>query len=182
MNWVQTEESTKQKIFNLNSHSDNPEFIDNIEHFAKNFTDAFRVLEDIEATTQEHTMDFWIFQENGLELFSYNPDYAINSDLMGGFLSAIKSFSQLLVNRMISTIKIKDLNLIFYQEPKKDFFIVGLISSVVNNTMVERRLKKIYLAFSELFYYETTRNALYDQSIFDSFHEVVETLELDKFT
>jgi len=102
-------------------------------------------------------LNFWIFLDNGPVLISYSQGIKINPDLMGGFFSAIRSFSFEILNNDINYIAVQGYNLIFYTEPKKRVFIVGCLSEDVEVEYAKRRLKKIFSLFDILYanYFDT---------------------------
>ena len=108
---------------------------------------TFLAQEEKEIDIFENLKEFWVFINDGIELFSYTPESDINPELFGGFLSAIQSFSVELTSHQLKTITIGLDQYTFYREKNKPFFLMGRASRTTSNFIIEKALEKIYHTF-----------------------------------
>lgn len=122
--------------------------------------------------------DIWIFAKNGIELFSYAPELKFDSTLLGGFLSALQSFSKELSKQEIQSIQMGENRFDFYLESDKDFFILGRSSAFSEVEKAKKTLERIYGRFF-MEYKENLQNFQGNVEIFDNFKEIIFSMDLD---
>ncbi|UYP46867.1 hypothetical protein NEF87_003152 [Candidatus Lokiarchaeum ossiferum] len=95
--------------------------------------------------------DFWVYTTSGLELFSHAPEIKFDPTLLGGFLTAMQSFSMELSQTELQSLVIGGSIYSFYNEAGSEFYILGRTKSNIPPHTIEAALQKIYHAFSKEF-------------------------------
>ena len=69
--------------------------------------------------------DLWIFTQNGIEIYSYNPNLKLNPSLFGGFVSALHSLSIEITKETLKSFVIGDSRFTIYAETMQTLHILG---------------------------------------------------------
>ena len=113
-----------------------------------------KIRETTKLDVQENPLDvikeFWIFNNEGIELFSRLRSSNFNADLFGGFISAMSAFSQELTSKNIDLITIGSNVYTFYRENDSNFFILGRTRSLAHpEALIESKLRILYQEYKE---------------------------------
>ena len=129
----------------------------NEEKYIQYYTDQYEELkENIETLNRqkeeqlkalEVVREFWIFTNEGVELFSHAPDSKLDPLLFGGFVSAMQSFSMELTSDELRTISIGIDKYTFYREQDSSFFIIGRTHQKTPQKSIEGILKMLFQEF-----------------------------------
>lgn len=95
-----------------------------------------------------YVKELWIISDNGSEIFNYAPETKLDPDLLGGFMTAMQSFTMELSKEKLNAIVIGDSRYNIFRDPEKKFYILGRSSIKSPEESVRKILKKI----SDLFY------------------------------
>ncbi|MFX1393601.1 MAG: tetratricopeptide repeat protein [Promethearchaeota archaeon] len=101
---------------------------------------SFRPLGDVK--------EIWIFHATaGVEIYNYAFDSQIDHDLLGGFLTALRSFSLEISQKQLKNMIIGDDCYMIYQEEAYNFYILGRADAKVSKEIMKSILSKIYRRF-----------------------------------
>lgn len=121
--------------------------------------------------------EIWVYTDSGMELFSYAPETRFDPDLLGGFLSAMQSFSLELRQEKLHGLVIGNDRYIIYREPDRAFYILGRAGLRAPESSIHRVLQQVYARFYEEFG-EALDDSVVDMSGFARFGEVLEKIDL----
>lgn len=93
--------------------------------------------------------DLWIIREGGVVVFSKKNNESINDQFIGGFISALSSFTKVLLNDMLSRFTTHKLQVEILTN--KGFMFVGRFPKRVKEKQVKRELEFIVNKFFEYF-------------------------------
>ena len=122
--------------------------------------------------------EVWIFVETGVEIFNYAPETQLDPELLGGFLSALQSFSLELSKQTLNAMMIGDDRYVFLRRQEAKFYILGRASLKSNETKIEKTLKFIADRF-EKEYKPHLVNFAGNVVPFRSFMEILEHIDFD---
>jgi len=91
--------------------------------------------------------DFWIFSSTGIEIFSHTPGQTFDPALLGGFLTAMQSFSIEFTEERLESFVMANYRYSFYLEPEKEFFVLGRSNIQDSERSVQRILKRLHEIF-----------------------------------
>ncbi|TFF93153.1 MAG: hypothetical protein EU544_06285, partial [Promethearchaeota archaeon] len=123
--------------------------------------------------------EFWIFTETQDELYAHIMETQTNSELIAGFLSAMKSFGSELKLEDIRSIKIGQNTFYYYKEEGLPIFIVGRTSNKYPLDWIHSAIKSIYTKFWER-YKPQIKNQPESSSGFEDFIEMISAKSLEK--
>ncbi len=110
-----------------------------IEYYSQKREDVSAKLKEQEAkrTKKEAKLavlkDIWIFSKTiGVELFSYSVETKVETDLLGGFMTAIQALSHEIAYKNIDSMIFGDERFTIYQEENRDFYILARSSAKVS--------------------------------------------------
>ncbi|MBD3351804.1 MAG: hypothetical protein GF364_09995 [Candidatus Lokiarchaeota archaeon] len=116
--------------------------------------------------------EVWIMAENGPEMYNYAPETEVDTDLLGGFMTAMQAFSMELQHESLNSLVIGRDRYDIVNEEDKKFFILGRSSIKTPDDVSKRILRKV----SQLFY-ETYKTHLDnyngDVTPFRNFTEII---------
>lgn len=95
--------------------------------------------------------DFWVYTTSGLELFSHAPEVKFDPVLLGGFLTAMQSFTMEISQTELQSLVIGGSIYSFYSESEQNFYILGRTKPNIPPPTIERALQKIHGAFASEF-------------------------------
>lgn len=114
--------------------------------------------------------EVWIYSHDGKVLFNYNFEKHVDIDSLGGFLSAVKSFSIEFEKDQKYSRVIGNSRFTFYRESKKVFFAIGRSDEHVSEESILQGLKSIYARFKDI-YDSTPERARNDPTSYKSFQQ-----------
>ena len=122
--------------------------------------------------------EIWVFCiSKGIEFFSYAPFSEVDHDLLGGFLTAMQSFSLELSQNPLNSMMIGEDRYSFFQEEGYDFFILGRSAAKSSEEIVNKILSIIYARFWKEFA-ESIKSFECNITPFRRFTAVIEALDL----
>lgn len=98
--------------------------------------------------------ELWIMSEIGPELYNYAPDTEVDTDLLGGFMTAMQAFSMELKQEKLNSLVIGRDRYDIVKEEGMKFFLLGRSSVKIPENVTHRILIKV----SQLFYKEFKEN------------------------
>lgn len=110
--------------------------------------DRTSIVQNTEIRPFSYVKELWIISDNGSEIFNYAPETKLDPDLLGGFMTAMQSFTMELSKEKLNAIVIGDSRYSIFRDPGKQFYILGRSSIKSPEESVRKILKKI----SDLFY------------------------------
>jgi len=99
---------------------------------------------------KDHTIvkDLWIFSKSiGIELYSYSIATEVETDLLGGFMTAMQAMSEQITYKNLDSMIFGDARFTIYQEENRDIYILARSSAKMSEDLVERVLSIIYNRF-----------------------------------
>ncbi len=122
--------------------------------------------------------EIWVFSSSAsVEIYNYAPETVIDSDLLGGFLTALQQFSLEITQKEFNNMIIGNDRYMIYQEEGMEFFILGRADARVSIDIVKTILSKIYLRFWKE-YSQYIRNFQGNMKYFKNFTDIIESLDL----
>ena len=120
----------------------------------------------------KHLQDLWILKEGGIVIFSKKGNTNINEQFIGGFISALSSFSKAILNEMLSyfatdNLKVKILS-------KNGFMFVGRFLKKVKDKQIMKELEYIVGKFFEFYHEKKLYNIEVQINEFREFGKVLE--------
>ncbi len=103
--------------------------------------------------------EFWIITFDGIPLFSYSPRGKLNSQLIGGFFSAIQHFSSEMgdsKNKYINSLNLGDSNFHFLINKPRELFFIAKSSKRLKEKLIGSHLKELERMFIQRFDSEIT--------------------------
>ncbi len=92
--------------------------------------------------------DIWIFSKSiGIELYSYSIETKVETDLLGGFMTAIQALSQEVAYKNIDSMIFGDDRFTIYHEEDREFYILARSSAKVSEETSEKVLSIVYNRF-----------------------------------
>jgi tetratricopeptide (TPR) repeat protein len=134
--------------------------------------------EKIKHKSLEVVEEFWLFSNEGVEIFSYTPKSNTNPRLLSGFLIAMDNFGTELKLDQIKTLKIGLEQFVYYKEEELPVFMVGRASIKFQFDLIEKVIKIIYKNFLAT-YEKFLENFDGDTSKFEPFIKDVKVLDID---
>jgi tetratricopeptide (TPR) repeat protein len=122
--------------------------------------------------------EFWIILATGTEMFSYTPETKFDPDLLGGFMTAMQSFSMELSSQKLNSIVIGNDRYNIIKDEAYAFFILGRSSIKSQEKRVVGILNKIASRFQFLFG-EALKEFSGDVLQFRKFMDEVMKMDLD---
>jgi tetratricopeptide (TPR) repeat protein len=122
--------------------------------------------------------EIWIFSDTGLELFDFAPETTMDPELLGGFLSALQSFSNELTREQLNAMVVGGDRYMIFRKPEGKFYIMGRANIKASEHLVEKTLKLI----TERFYKEYENylaNFVGNVTPFKKFIEVLNGIDFD---
>ncbi len=99
--------------------------------------------------------DIWIFSINeGIELYSYSLETKVETDLIGGFMSAIQALSQQATYKTLDSMVFGDNRFTIYTEENRGYYILARSSAKTLEETLGKILKTIYNRFWKEFSHE----------------------------
>jgi tetratricopeptide (TPR) repeat protein len=99
--------------------------------------------------------DVWFFVKSiGCEIYSYSPEIGVETDLLGGFLTALQALSQEITYKSFDSIIYGDDRFTIYQEEDRDFYIVARSNIKISEESIINILSIIYNRFWKEYYNE----------------------------
>ena len=137
--------------------------------------------QEIERTKKEANLavlkDLWIFSKTiGVELFSYSVETKVETDLLGGFMTAIQALCHEIAYKNIDSMIFGDERFTIYQEEDRDFYILARSSAKVSEELSEKILATIYNRFWKE-YYNEINNFEGNVTAFKRFTKVLESFD-----
>lgn len=120
--------------------------------------------------------EVWIFQDTGIQLFSHAPETELDSDLLGGFITAMQNFTLELTSKQLNSMIIGMEVYMFYRESDKPYFIMGRANQKAQFVNIENVLKIFYQRFWKE-YKSVLTNFNGNIVPFRSFLEIIENIE-----
>jgi tetratricopeptide (TPR) repeat protein len=121
--------------------------------------------------------DIWIFSRSiGIELYGYSLETKVESDLLGGFMTAIQALSEQVAYKNIDSMVFGDDRFTIYQEENRDFYILARSSAKISEDTIERTLSTIYNRFWKEFYNSIT-NFEGNVAPFKKFTKILESFD-----
>ena len=120
----------------------------------------------------KHLQDLWILKEGGIVIFSKKGNTNINEQFIGGFISALSSFSKAILNEMLSyfatdNLKVKILS-------KNGFMFVGRFLKKVKDKQIMKELEFIIEKFFEFYHERKLYNIEVQINEFSEFGKILE--------
>lgn len=129
--------------------------------------------------------EFWIIKKEGIPIFSYSPKDNLQSNLIGGFFSAIQTFAKNIStsseNNYVSAISLGDSVFNFLINNRFDIFLILKSKEKLSEKVAKKHLKKIESLFLEDFENEL-ESFDGDITVFQSFKDDFEDYFKDNFT
>ncbi len=122
--------------------------------------------------------ELWIYAASGIELYDYSPETKLDPDLLGGFLTAIQSFSLELHKEEIQALVIGSDRYTFYREADQSYYLLGRSSLTVPEDTVQKTMRRINQKFAREF------EGMLEGDVVDTepFHKFTQILENVDFT
>jgi hypothetical protein len=129
--------------------------------------------------------EFWIIKKEGIPIFSYSPKDNLQSNLIGGFFSAIQTFARNISTpsekNYVSAISLGDSVFNFLINNRYDIFFILKSKEKLSEKVAKRHLKEIESLFLEDFEQELD-SFDGDTTVFQSFKNDFENYFKDNFT
>ena len=120
---------------------------------------------------------FWLFSKDGLPIAEFSGDeQSLDKTLMGGIVSAIKTFSQQLTSKGLQSLMLENDKLSFGKSHDGNAILVFRTGSTIKDKKIQKVCKKIVEIFEELYDVNDIISWDGDVNFFDEFKE-----KLDKF-
>lgn len=120
----------------------------------------------------------WIIdRQTGICLFEQTfakPPREVDSDLIGGFLTAISKFCEELVGEEIASIRTQNLQILYHAAEK--FVVIVLLPNNINNEIAQSMLNEISILFVEKYAGYLDAGKLANVSVFQDFAVEMEHL------
>jgi tetratricopeptide (TPR) repeat protein len=121
--------------------------------------------------------DVWIFSKTiGIELYTYSVETKVESDLLGGFMTAIQALSQEIAYKSLDSMIFGDDRFTIYQEEDRDFYILARSSGKVSEEISEKVISIIYSRFWKE-YYNEINNFQGNVTPFRGFTKILESFD-----
>jgi tetratricopeptide (TPR) repeat protein len=171
------QKETLIKILEIYKEKEDTDHLDYYKDELNNITKELMSFKPKAKSTLGVLKDIWVFNLNGLELFSFAPEMKFDPSLLGGFLSALRGFSEEISKNELNTIVMGDFRYSLYLEPNKDFFIMGRSNLREPETVVLNSLSIIYKRFYQE-YSSHIINFSGDTRKFQSFKSIIPKIDL----
>jgi tetratricopeptide (TPR) repeat protein len=122
--------------------------------------------------------EIWVFYETGIEIYSYCPETTLDPELLGGFLSALQSFSLELSKQTLNSMVIGEDRYFIYRKPEGHFYIMGRSGLKDSEMAVERTVRFIGERFFKE-YQKTLENFAGNISAFKTFQAILDAIDFD---
>lgn len=117
--------------------------------------------------------ELWVMSEIGPELYNYAPDTEVDTDLLGGFMTAMQSFSMEMQHEQLNSLTIGRDRYDLINEEGVPFFVLGRSSVKTPENITKRILRKVSRLFHDE-YSEHLQDFNGDCTPFSSFASIVE--------
>jgi hypothetical protein len=118
--------------------------------------------------------ELWIFSDDGIPLVEIYKNPELDNGLMGGFFSAIESFSKEVTGSGIKSIVLGDDKYVLTRCLEDRIILVCKTEKNVKKKTIDKFLDVIVNFFEELYSVEDVKNWHGDLSIFDEFKKKLE--------
>ena len=120
--------------------------------------------------------DIWIFSKEGIPIAGFGNDHLIDKTLMGGFISAIKSFSKELTNEGLKSFKMQESIFLLKPVLKGNVILVCRSNSNIKDKKIQKFCEIIKRIFEDLYREEDIKTWDGDLSFFDAFNDKLNLL------
>ncbi len=121
--------------------------------------------------------DLWIFSKaEGVELYSYSLETKVETDLIGGFMSAIQALSQQTTYKTLDSMVFGDDKFTIYTEENREFYILARSNAKTLERTLEKILSTIYNRFWKEFKTELS-NFTGNVTVFRKFTKILESFD-----
>ncbi len=118
--------------------------------------------------------ELWIFSRDGIPLVEIFKDSKIDNVLIGGFLSAMKTFAQEMSGKILNSLTIGAYNFYIAPSLKEHIFLVCKYDSKVKQKKIQKVMEIIMKFFEDMFSINDIENWDGDVSYFDKFKDKLE--------
>ena len=120
----------------------------------------------------KHLQDLWILKEGGIVIFSKKDNNEINEQFIGGFISALSSFSKAILNEMLSYFATDNLKVKILSE--QGFMFVGRFPKKIKDKQIVKELNFIVEKFFEFYHKKKLYNIEIHINEFSEFGKLLE--------
>ena len=142
-----------QMIINIYDASNDDDKGKYINYYTNQYNQIEKRIRQLKKEEQKHVFnflkeikEFWIFTNDGRQLYSHAPETNYNPELFGGFLSALQNFSLELASKNLKSITIGFDQYVIFKE-YRPFYVLGRSSNKVSLYNIEMILKIIHDEF-----------------------------------
>jgi tetratricopeptide (TPR) repeat protein len=132
-----------------------------------NYTEKLKeVTEKLEEKRTEKTQtgkilkflkDIWFFSKSvGCEIYNYSPEIGVETDLLGGFMTAMQALSQEITYKTFDSLIYGRDRFTIYQEENRDFYILARSDIKISEEAIKMILTIIYNRFWKEYFNEIT--------------------------
>jgi tetratricopeptide (TPR) repeat protein len=122
--------------------------------------------------------DIWAYTKTGMEIFGYAPEMKFDSELFGGFLTALQSLSVEISDSTLDAIVIGNSRYNIYREENAEFFLLSRSLTKDNEQTVKATLKILYTRFQKE-YGEHLVDFRGNIGPFSTFQDIMFNMDLD---
>ncbi len=120
--------------------------------------------------------DFWIFSKDGLPLISFYKDVKMDNVFMGGFLSAIESFSKQLSGKALKSFTFGDAKLAFSPCFEGNLILVCKCNLTYKEKKINKFFNEIIKILEEMYTIEDIKKWDGNISFFDGLKDKLELI------
>ena len=113
----------------------------------------------------------WIFSKEGIPIAGFGNDNLVDKTLMGGFISAIKSFSKELTDEGLKSFKMKEFLFTLKPVLQGNVILVCKTNSSIKNKKIQKLCDIVRQIFENLYGLDDLKSWDGDLSFFDSFND-----------
>jgi len=176
---VQEGLNTLQQIIDIYKKENQEKYI---QYYSDQHEELKAKIEDVNQQKEEKLKaldvirEFWLFMNEGVELFSHAPESQLDPLLFGGFVSAMQSFSMELTSEQLRAISIGIDKYTFYRETDMPFFIIGRTHLKSPDKSIGNILKMLFQEFWKQ-YEEEVKEFSGEVTQFADFLDIVKDLK-----
>jgi len=115
--------------------------------------------------------DLWILKEGGVVVFSKKNNKSINDQFIGGFISALSSFTKVILNDILSHFATHNLQVKILS--KEGFMFVGRFPKKIKDKQVKKELDYIVSKFFEYFPQDQINKFGTDMKYYQKFEDIL---------
>jgi small GTP-binding protein len=95
--------------------------------------------------------EIWVFNQGGIELYSYTVDNTFDTSLLGGFLVALQNFSRQFFKHDLAYFVVGNSKLTLYSESEALIYILGRSERDESNDDIMQEMKELHDSFIKLY-------------------------------